>query len=162
MRSRTYYQLLMVDPEADHDIISVVYRRLAQRYHPDVDPSPTSRARMVEVNEAWDTLKDAERRRRYDAQLALKRDRRVSDRVPRRPAPGPAAGSTDDRSRWGEAGPPPPGPAVGPVLEFGRYRGWTLEQIGRHDRDFLEWLQRHPAGRGYRLELQQLLKQPAR
>jgi hypothetical protein len=43
------------------------------------------------------------------------------------------------------------------VLDFGRYRGWTLDQIARQDRDFLEWLQRHPAGRLYRLELEQLL-----
>ena len=36
------------------------------------------------------------------------------------------------------------------MLDFGRYRGWTLDQIARQDRDFLEWLQRHPAGRLYR------------
>jgi len=29
------------------------------------------------------------------------------------------------------------------VLDFGRYRGWTLAQVARQDRDFLEWLQRH-------------------
>jgi curved DNA-binding protein CbpA len=157
VRSRTYYQILMVDPEADHDIISVVHRRLAQRFHPDVDPSPVARARMIEINEAWDTLKDAEKRKRYDAQLALRRDRRQSDRFVKRAAPVPEPDPVTGRSPWGEAGPPPAGPRKGPVLDFGRYRGWTLDQIARQDRDFLEWLQRHPAGRLYRVELEQLL-----
>lgn len=157
MRSRTYYQILMVDPAADQDIISVVHRRLAQRYHPDVDPGPEARARMLEINEAWDTLKDADRRRRYDAQLALRRDRRSSDRFVRRSATPAEPDPISGRTPWGEAGPPPAGPRKGPVLDFGRYRGWTLDQVARHDRDFLEWLQRHPAGRLYRQELEQLL-----
>ena len=157
MRPRTYYQILMVDPEADQDIIAVVHRRLAQRWHPDVDPSPEARARMLEVNQAWDVLRDPERRRRYDAQLTLRRDRRSSDRFVRKPATPDDPEVMAGRSPYGEAGPPPAGPRKGPVLEFGRYRGWTLDQVARHDRDFLEWLQRHPAGRLYRVELEQLL-----
>ena len=157
MRPRTYYQILMVDAAADQDVISVVHRRLAQRYHPDVDPSSESRARMLEINEAWDALKDPDRRRRYDAQLALRLDRRSSDRYVRRSAVAPEPDPLTGRSPWGEAGPPPPGPKNGPMLDFGRYRGWTLDQIGRQDRDFLEWLQRHPSGRLYRVELEQLL-----
>lgn len=157
MRPRTYYQILMVDPEADQDIIAVVHRRLAQRWHPDVDPSPEARARMLEVNQAWDVLRDPERRRRYDAQLTLRRDRRSSDRFVRKPATPDDPEVMAGRSPYGEAGPPPAGPRKGPVLDFGRYRGWTLDQVARHDRDFLEWLQRHPAGRLYRVELEQLL-----
>ena len=137
MRPRTYYQVMMVDPEADQDIISVVHRRLAQRFHPDVDPGAEARARMLEINEAWDTLKDADKRTRYDAQLALRRDRRQTDRFVRRAAPVPEPDPITGRSPWGEAGPPPAGPRKGPVLDFGRYRGWTLEQVARQDRDFL-------------------------
>jgi curved DNA-binding protein CbpA len=162
VRQRSYYQVLMVDPEADQDIIAVVHRRLAQRWHPDVDPSPEARTRMLEVNEAWDTLRDPERRRRYDAQLALRRDRRSSDRYIKKPATPIDPETLSGRSPYGEAGPPPTGPRKGPVLDFGRYRGWTLEQIARHDRDFLEWLQRHPAGRLYRVELEQLLGHSSR
>ncbi|MFN8622043.1 MAG: J domain-containing protein [Chloroflexota bacterium] len=162
MRQRNYYQILMVDPDADQDIIAVVHRRLAQRWHPDVDPSPEARARMLEVNEAWDTLRDPERRRRYDAQLAMRRDRRSSDRFIKRPTTPIDPETLSGRSPYGEAGPPPAGPRKGPVLDFGRYRGWTLEQVARHDRDFLEWLQRHPAGRLYRVELEQLLGHAAR
>jgi curved DNA-binding protein CbpA len=162
VRQRTYYQILMVDPAADPDIISVVHRRLAQRFHPDVDPGMEARARMLEINEAYDTLKDPDRRRRYDAQLALRRDRRSSDRYVKRSAMPAEEAGLSGRVPWGEAGPPPPGPRKGPVLDFGRYRGWTLDQIARHDRDFLEWLQRHPAGRLYRVELEQLLGHPGR
>ncbi len=162
MRARTYYQVLLVDPEADQDILSVVHRRLARRYHPDVDPSAQSRARMLEINEAWDTLKDPDKRRRYDAQLASRRDRRTSDKYVKRSAPPTEADPGTGRSAWGEAGPPPPGPRKGAVLDFGRYRGWTLDQIARQDRDFLEWLQRHPAGRLHRVELELLLGHPSR
>ena len=97
MRSRTYYQILMVDPEADQDIISVVHRRLAQRYHPDVDPSPEARARMLEINEAWDTLKDPDSGKRYDAQLA----------APARPRARPISTSSDPRPM------PEPDPVTG-------------------------------------------------
>jgi curved DNA-binding protein CbpA len=153
---RNYYQILMVDQAADTDIISVVHRRLAQRYHPDVDPGPEARRRMLEINDAWDTLRDPERRKRYDASLALRRDRRASDRYVRR-AMDVDADLAAGRSPWGTAGPPPPGPRDGPVLDFGRYKGWTLDQVARQDRDFLDWLARHPTGRQYRAHLSRLL-----
>ena len=34
------YKVLQIDPEADLEIIQVVYRRLARKYHPDVTPGP--------------------------------------------------------------------------------------------------------------------------
>ncbi len=58
---------------------------------------------------------------------------------------------------YGEAGPPPRGVARGTVLDFGRYKGWSLGQIATHDPDFLEWLERSPAGRQYRAEIMALL-----
>lgn len=160
---KTYYQILMVDPSADHDIMGVVYRRLAQRYHPDIDPSDDARQRMTEINQAWQVLRDPEKRTKYDRELANRRDRRASDRYIRRtpvepPAdPGahvpPGAGRTPVESAYGEAGPPPRGMARGTVLDFGRYKGWSLGQIATHDPDFLEWLQRSPSGRQYRAEI---------
>jgi curved DNA-binding protein CbpA len=160
---RTYYQILMVDPAADLDIIALVHRRLAQRYHPDVDPSPEARQRMAEINTAYDTLKSPERRARYDAELTMRRDRRSSDRFVRRPTevevPPPASEPgkpAAPASPYGEAG-PPRGPARGSVLDFGRYRGWSLGQIAAHDPDFLLWLERSPAGRQYRVEIGQIL-----
>lgn len=149
IKSRTYYQVLQVDPKADTEVISVVHRKLAQRYHPDRDQSPEARARMLEINEAWDALKDAGRRAAYDAELQTRRDRRGTDRLVRR----------QGEMGYGEAG-VPRGPADGPVLEFGRYKGWSLGQIARQDRDFLEWLERMPAGRQYRTEIARLLGRP--
>ncbi len=147
---RTYYQILLVDPTADTEIISVVHRKLAQRYHPDRDQSADAKSRMLEINEAWDALKDANKRAEYDAGLRTRRDRRATDGPVRR----------QGETGYGEAG-VPRGPASGAILEFGRYRGWSLGQIAGHDRDFLEWLERMPAGRQYRAEIARLLGRPS-
>lgn len=143
---RTYYKMLMLDPSADRDVISAVYRRLAQRYHPDRDPSPEAARKMAEINEAYGVLRDPVRRLEYDRQLTTRQDRRAGDRLMYRPGDVPfgAAGS-------------PVGPPEGSVIEFGRYQGWTLGQIKRADPDFLEWLMRAPQGRQYRKEIESLL-----
>ncbi len=168
---KTYYQILMVDPSADHDIMGVVYRRLAQRYHPDVDPSDEARQRMTEINQAWQVLRDAEKRATYDRELANRRDRRASDRYVRRTPVEPASdagahvppvGRPSGDTRYGEAGPPPRGMARGTVLDFGRYKGWSIGQIATHDPDFLEWLLRSPSGRQYRAEITTFLTRGGR
>jgi curved DNA-binding protein CbpA len=61
----------------------------------------------------------------------------------------------------GSAG-PPPGPPSGSVLNFGRFAGWSLGEIGRTDIEYLEWLDRAPIGRQYQSELDQLLRQAGR
>jgi curved DNA-binding protein CbpA len=155
----------MVDPAADPDIMGVVHRRLAQRYHPDIDPSDEARQRMTEINQAWQVLRDPEKRATYDRELANRRDRRSGDRYIRRtPAEPPdetgrhvPPGGRATDSAYGEAGPPPRGMARGTVLDFGRYKGWSLGQIATHDPDFLEWLQRSPSGRQYRAEIASFL-----
>lgn len=143
----TFYKILMLAEIADQEIITTVYRKLAQRYHPDVDPSPEAARRMAEINEAYATLKDSEERKKYDAWLASRRDRRSADRLIRQQ--GDVA--------YGEAG-LPVGPPQGSVVDFGRYSGWTLGQIKRRDPSFLEWLMRAPAGRHLRAEIQQLIR----
>ncbi len=152
---KTYYQVLMLDPSADQDIVAVVHRRLAQRYHPDMDQSDEARQRMTEINQAYDVLRNPERRARYDQELAVRRDRRSGDRYVRRPADPPPATSTMSapESPFGEAGPPPRGVARGSILEFGRYKGWSIGQVANHDPDWLEWLERSPSGRQYRAEI---------
>ena len=142
----TYYKQLMLAENADEEIISTVYRKLAQRYHPDIDPSPEAAHRMAEINEAYTTLRDPERRRRYDEWLASRRDRRRGDRL--------IVHQGD--IAFGAAG-APAGPAQGSVVDFGRYQGWTLGQIKRRDPEFLEWLMRAPAGQRYRAEISQML-----
>ena len=158
---KNYYQVLMVDQAADADILAVVHRRLAQRFHPDLDPGDEARQKMLEINQAYDVLRNPERRAKYDQELVARRDRRTSDRYLKRPTdPGPAgaaASSSIDRP-YGEAGPPPRGVARGTILDFGRYKGWSLGQIAAHDPDFLEWLERSPGGRQHRAEIAALLK----
>lgn len=147
MQRKSHYQILQVDPEAEVEIISVVHRRLAQRYHPDRDPSPEARAKMLAINAAYDTLKDPVKRAAYDAELVARRGRRSADKFVR-----PTAADTG----YGEAG-VPPGVPSGSVLDFGRYRGWSLGQIARKDPEFLEWLERTPSGRMYRDEIARIL-----
>lgn len=131
---------------ADSQIISVVYRKLAQRFHPDVDPSDEARRRMAEINEAYVILRDPEKRAKYDHWLASRRDRRASDRLIRQ----------QDDIPVGTAG-TPVGPPQGSVVDFGRYSGWTLGQIKRADPEFLEWLMHVPAGRQLREEITALI-----
>lgn len=151
-RAKNHYEVLQVDVAADAEVISWLHRKLAQRYHSDRDPSPEARQKMLAVNLAWDVLKDPAKRAAYDAELAVRGDRRGSDRFVRA---GGEAG-------YGEAGPPPRGSQSGSVIGFGRYKGWSLDQIVRHDRDYLEWLERMPAGRQYRDEIALLLRRTSR
>ncbi|HEY8622294.1 MAG TPA: DnaJ domain-containing protein [Casimicrobiaceae bacterium] len=142
----TYYKMLMLAEIADQEIISSVYRKLAQRYHPDIDMSPEAARRMAEINEAYATLRDAEKRRKYDAWLASRRDRRRTDRLI----------VHQGEIGYGAAG-APPGPPQGSVVDFGRYQGWTLGQIKRTDPEYLQWLIRVPVGHRFRDEVNQLL-----
>ncbi|HEU0245301.1 MAG TPA: J domain-containing protein [Candidatus Limnocylindrales bacterium] len=57
----------------------------------------------------------------------------------------------------GAAGPPPGNP-FGSVLNFGRYAGWSLGEIGRADLEYLEWLDRMPIGRTYQAEIDEILR----
>ena len=61
----------------------------------------------------------------------------------------------------GAAGPPPGNPA-GSVLNFGRFAGWSLGEIGRRDVEYLEWLDRMTIGRPYRDEIDAILRRAGR
>jgi hypothetical protein len=45
------------------------------------------------------------------------------------------------------------------VLDFGRYRGWSLGEVARVEPGYLEWLDRTPIGRPFKAELDALLRQ---
>jgi curved DNA-binding protein CbpA len=62
---------------------------------------------------------------------------------------------------FGAAGPPPGRPS-GTVLNFGRYAGWSLGEVARHDIEYIEWLDRAPIGRNYRQELDDILRTSGR
>lgn len=64
-----HYQVLMLDPEVDADLLKTVYRRLVQRYQSPLDRSGTAMQRLQAVEEAYAVIGDPYRRARYDAQL---------------------------------------------------------------------------------------------
>ena len=65
-QTKDYYTLLGVRPDATMLLIKKAYRKLAKQYHPDVNNSPDAAEKFREITEAYDTLTDPDRRRRYD------------------------------------------------------------------------------------------------
>jgi len=67
MPGRDYYTILGVGRNATEKEIKQAYRRLARKYHPDVNPGDKSaEARFKEINEAYEILSDSEKRKKYD------------------------------------------------------------------------------------------------
>jgi curved DNA-binding protein len=66
MKFKDYYQIMGVSREASADEIKRAYRKLARKYHPDVSKEKDAEARFKEVGEAYEVLKDAEKRAAYD------------------------------------------------------------------------------------------------
>jgi curved DNA-binding protein len=66
MKYKDYYAALGVDKSADADAIKKAYRKLARKYHPDVSKEKDAKERFQEVSEAYETLKDTEKRAAYD------------------------------------------------------------------------------------------------
>ncbi|TBU99780.1 DnaJ C-terminal domain-containing protein [Stutzerimonas kirkiae] len=66
MEFKDYYAILGVDEQADAKTIKSAYRKLAHRYHPDVSKEQNAEERFKEVAEAYEVLKDPEKRSEYD------------------------------------------------------------------------------------------------
>jgi curved DNA-binding protein CbpA len=186
------YKLLQVDSEADPEVIQAAYRRLAQKFHPDLASGPEAAERMVAINGAWEVLGDPARRAAYDlqreqARALAKPPVQAAPRqpaAPRRPVTGAGTpppepissnwtsgrsnvgGGYDERSMRrpdGEgAAGAPPGQPSGSVVTFGRYSGWSLGEIARQDLEYLEWLDRMTIGRPFRDEIDAILRRTGR
>ena len=64
MNKRDYYEVLGVSKDASPDEIKKAFRRLAVQHHPDKEGG--EEAKFKEINEAYEVLKDSEKRKRYD------------------------------------------------------------------------------------------------
>jgi DnaJ-class molecular chaperone len=67
MAGKDYYNILGVPRGAPEKDLKAAYRKLARKYHPDVNPGDKSaEARFKEINEAYEVLSDADKRKKYD------------------------------------------------------------------------------------------------
>ena len=121
--SQDLYSILQVDPAAEAEVIDAAYRRLARKYHPDVNHAPDAAERMRDLNTAYSVLGDKAKRAEYDRDYPRRRaaavpdtkadapQTRASDRArPGRPRPDRASDSHTHR-----APDPPPAQDSGPT-----------------------------------------------
>ena len=66
MQYKDYYKILGVSRDAKPDEIRKAYRKLAKQYHPDVNKAADAEEKYKEINEAYEVLKDPEKRQKYD------------------------------------------------------------------------------------------------
>jgi molecular chaperone DnaJ len=65
--ARDYYEILGVEKGADEAALKAAYRKMAMKFHPDRNPGDKSaEAKFKEINEAYDVLKDPQKRAAYD------------------------------------------------------------------------------------------------
>ena len=95
MAGRDFYAALGVPRSASRDEIQQAYRKLARRYHPDVNKDPAAEERFKEISEAYDVLSDPDTRQRYDQFGADFRQVRP-DAASARTRGGSAAGAGQD------------------------------------------------------------------
>ncbi len=66
-KEKDYYELLEVEKDASEREIKLAYRRLAKKYHPDLNKTdPRAKDKFIEIKNAYDTLRDPIKRKIYD------------------------------------------------------------------------------------------------
>src|SRR5271163_1699601 len=66
MQYRDYYEILGLTRNADADEVKRAYRKLARKFHPDVSKEKNAEEKFKQVQEAYEVLRDAEKRAAYD------------------------------------------------------------------------------------------------
>lgn len=155
MSDRDAYHVLNVHADAHPAVIRAAYHALAALYHPDrSDSAVASSERMAELNEAYARVRNAEVRTAYDEErrqaprdsVVIMPVRARAEAVRARAEQAASAPTSGDTA----AADAPRGPGV---VDFGRYQGWTIRALARHDPDYLRWLSRHSAGTRFRSEI---------
>ena len=146
--TRDLYGILQVDPRAEPSVIQAAYRALAMRMHPDHSQNDNTAPAMAMLNRAYGVLRDPNQRRAYD-----------QTRSPEAASTPPPPTFAQSSSSVGERLRPPTDArdASSMTVAFGRYEGWTLQQISQQDPEYLEWLRRHSSGIGYRRQIDVIL-----
>ncbi len=68
MEYKDYYKILGVDKKASKEEMAKAFKKLAKKYHPDLNPNdPKAEDKFKEINEAYEVLKDPEKRKLYDS-----------------------------------------------------------------------------------------------
>lgn len=67
MKYKDYYEILGVKRDADANAIKSAYRKLARKYHPDVNKTKEAEEKFKDINEAYEVLSDKNKRQRYDS-----------------------------------------------------------------------------------------------
>lgn len=67
MEYKDYYEILGVKRDATQAEVKSAYRKLAKKYHPDVNKTPEASAKFKDINEAFEVLSDKDKRQRYDS-----------------------------------------------------------------------------------------------
>lgn len=110
VKFRDYYKTLGVERTADEKAIRTAYRKLARKYHPDVNPGDkTAEEKFKEINEAYEVLSDPAKRKMYDRY-------------------------GDEWQRYRDAGFTGDEPAGGPRIDPNDFGAWFEQQTGRRRR----------------------------
>lgn len=152
---KDHYKTLQVDPGADPEVITAAFRTLTRKLHPDLDFTGIEEYHLAELTRAYEILHDPAERKAYDLRRAFKL-------TPVGPGQDHPVDETELPSHFAERvhahmdGPDTDGERR---LDFGRYSGQSLREIGHTDPDYLRWLSRHSSGIRFRGAINRLLSE---